>query len=144
MPCTDAQIAHLPFFGVLRGDIQSRNQSASAFLWCFEGALLDAYGYKKLEGRSWQEFDRWMASAKPHRSLIDAFREFERCFSQLSKRDRRSMEADKVLLFLKMVHQEERMDILFELGDDYGAQGLMRIGSKWNGYTDDMMRCGQP
>ena len=33
------------------------------------------------------------------------------------------MGADKVL-FLKMVHHEERFDILFELQDDYGAHGL--------------------
>ena len=85
---------------------------------------MDAYGYKKLEGRSWQEFDRWMASAKPHRSPIDAFREFERCFSQLLERERRLVRVDKVLLCLKTVHQEERMDILFEVGDEYGAHSL--------------------
>ena len=34
------------------------------------------------------------------------------------------MGADKVKLFFKSVHREERMDILLELEDDYGAHGL--------------------
>jgi hypothetical protein len=55
---------------------------------------------------------------------MDAFREFERRFSQLSESDRRSVGADKVRLFLKTVHHEERMYILFELRDDDGAHGL--------------------
>ena len=37
---------------------------------------------------------------------------------------------DKVLLFLKMVHQEERMDILFEIQDDRGAHGLIEEWSE--------------
>jgi hypothetical protein len=55
---------------------------------------------------------------------MDAFREFERRVSQLSESDWRSVGADKVRLFLKKVHHEERMDILFELRDDDGAHGL--------------------
>ena len=54
----------------------------------------------------------------------EAFREFECRFSQLSEWERRSVGADKVLLFLKTVHHEEGMDILFELQDDDGAHGL--------------------
>jgi hypothetical protein len=38
--------------------------------------------------------------------------------------------ADKVLLFLKMVHHAERADILFELEDDDGAHGLTEIWSE--------------
>ena len=54
----------------------------------------------------------WALSVKPCR------------FTQLSERDRRSVGVDKVLLFFKTVHQEERMDILFELQDDRGAHGV--------------------
>ena len=43
----------------------------------FEGALLEAYGYKKLEGQSRQEFDQWVVSVKPRHSATEAFREFE-------------------------------------------------------------------
>jgi hypothetical protein len=90
----------------------------------FEGALLEAYGYTKPEGRGRREFDRLVASARHHRNAMDALREFERRFSQLSEWERRSVGADKVLLFLKMVHHEERADILFELEDDNGAHGV--------------------
>jgi hypothetical protein len=89
----------------------------------FEGALLEAYGYAKPEGRGRREFDRWVASARRHRNAMDAFREFERRFSQLSEWERRSVGADKVLLFLKTIHHEERADVLFELLDDNGAHG---------------------
>ena len=90
----------------------------------FEGALMEAYGCAESEVRGRREFDRWVASARRHRSAIEAFREFERRFSQLSEWERRSVGADKVLLFLETVHHEERMDIMFELQDDYGAHGL--------------------
>ena len=52
----------------------------------FEGALVEMYGYKKPKGQSQQEFDRWVASIKPRRSVTEAFREFERRFAQLSER----------------------------------------------------------
>jgi hypothetical protein len=55
---------------------------------------------------------------------MDAFQEFERRFSQLSEWERRSVRADKVHLFLKTIHHEEREDILFELHDDNGAHGF--------------------
>jgi hypothetical protein len=90
----------------------------------FEGALLEACGYAKPEGSGRREFDRWVASARRHQNVMDAFQEFERCFSQLSESERISVGADKVRLFLKMVYHEERMDILFELQDDDGAHGL--------------------
>jgi hypothetical protein len=90
----------------------------------FEGALLEACGYGKPEGRSRREFDRWVASARRHRNGMDAFREFEHRFSQLSWWERRSVGADKVLLFLKTVHHEARADILFELQDEDGGHGL--------------------
>jgi hypothetical protein len=90
----------------------------------FEGALLKAYGYVEPEEEGRREFDRWVASAKRHRSAMEALREFERRFSQLSEWERRSVGADKVRLFLKTVHHEERMDILLELQDDDGAHGL--------------------
>jgi hypothetical protein len=89
-----------------------------------EWALLEAYGYAEQEGRGRREFDRWVASAKRQRSVMEAFREFKRRSSQLSEWERRSVGADKVRLFLKTVHHEERADILFELQDDDGAHGL--------------------
>ena len=60
---------------------------------------------------------------------MEAFREFEHCFAQLSDRDRRSVGADKVLLFFKSVNEKGRMAILSELGDDEGAYGLTE---DWN------------
>ena len=90
----------------------------------FEGALMEAYGCAESEVRGRREFDRWVASARRHRNAMEAFREFEGRFSQLSEWERRSVGADKVLLFLKTVHHEERMDIQFELQDDDGARGL--------------------
>ena len=90
----------------------------------FEGALMEAYGCAESEVRGRREFDRWVASARRHRNAMEAFREFEDRFSQLSEWERRSVGADKVLLFLKTVHHEERMDIQFELQDDDGARGL--------------------
>ena len=87
-------------------------------------ALFEAYGYEKLEGQGRRVFDQWVASVKAHRSAMKAFQEFEHCFAQLSKRDQRSVGVDKVLLFFKSVHREERMDILLELKDDYGASNL--------------------
>jgi hypothetical protein len=90
----------------------------------FEGALLEACGYAKPQGRGRREFDRWVTSARRHRNVMDAFREFEHRFSQLSEWEQRLVGADKVRLFLKTVHHEERADILFELQDDNGAHGL--------------------
>ena len=87
-------------------------------------ASLEAYGCKKPKGRSQHEFDQWVASVKAHRSAMEAFQEFECRFAQFSERDWRSVGADKVLLFLKTVHQEERMNLLFELQDDYKAHGV--------------------
>ena len=89
-----------------------------------EGALLEVYGYVKPEGQGQLELDLWVASEKTHRSAMESFQEFERRFVLLSERDRRSVWVDKVLLFLKTVHQEERMDILFEIQDDQGVHGL--------------------
>ena len=51
----------------------------------FEGALLEAYGHAEPEGRGQQEFERWVASARRHRSAMEAFREFEGHFAQLSE-----------------------------------------------------------
>ena len=51
----------------------------------FEGVLLEPYGYAEPEERGRHEFDRWVASARHNRSAMEAFREFERHFSQLSK-----------------------------------------------------------
>jgi hypothetical protein len=96
----------------------------------FEGALLEACGYAKPQGRGRREFDRWVATAMRHRNVMDAFREFERRFSQLSEWERRSVGADKVRLFLKTIHHEERADILFELHDDDGAHGFTEDWSK--------------
>jgi hypothetical protein len=56
----------------------------------FEGALMEAYGHAEPEGRGRREFDRWVASARRHRNVMDAFREFERRFSQLSEWEQRS------------------------------------------------------
>ena len=39
----------------------------------FERALFEAYGYAKPEGRGWHEFDRWVASARCHQSVMKAF-----------------------------------------------------------------------
>jgi hypothetical protein len=91
----------------------------------FEGALLEACGYVKLQGRGRREFGRWVASARRHRNVMDAFREFECRFSQLSEWERRLVGADKVLLFLKTIHHEERADVLLELLDDDGVHGVM-------------------
>ena len=110
---------------------------------------MKAYGYAEQEGRGRHEFDRWVASAGCHGSAMEAFREFEHRFSQLSEWERRSVGAAKVLLFFKTVHHEERLDILFELQDDYGAHGLTEVcsprsGPKWNGCVGNMMRGGWP
>jgi hypothetical protein len=90
----------------------------------FKGALLEVCGYAEPEVRGRREFDRCVASAKRQWSAIEAFQEFERRFSQLSEWEWRSVGADNVRLFLKTVHNEERVDILFELQYDYGAHGL--------------------
>ena len=60
---------------------------------------------------------------------MGAFREFEHRFAQLSDRDQRLVEADKVLLFLKSVNEKGRMAILPELEDDEGKYGLTE---DWN------------
>jgi hypothetical protein len=39
----------------------------------FEGALLEACRYAKPEGSGRREFDRWVASARRHRNVMDAF-----------------------------------------------------------------------
>jgi hypothetical protein len=96
----------------------------------FEGALLEACGYAKPEGRRRREFDQWVASARRYRNVMDAFREFECRFSQLSESDRRLVGADKDRLFFKTVHHEEIMDILFELWDGDGAHGLTKNWSE--------------
>mgnify|MGYP000167333026 CR=1 FL=1 len=51
----------------------------------FEGALLGAYRYAKLEHRGRHDFDRWVASVKAHRNAMESFQEFERRFAQLSE-----------------------------------------------------------
>ena len=51
-------------------------------------------------------------------------RKFEHPFAHLSERDRRSVGADKVLLFLRSVNKKGRMTILFELEDDNRVNGL--------------------
>ena len=63
----------------------------------------EAYKY----GR--REFDLWVSSAKAPRSAMEAFREFDLRFSQLSGRDRESVGADKVALFLKSVNERGRV-----------------------------------
>ena len=83
----------------------------------------EAYEYDR------REFELWVASVKAPRSAMEAFREFEHRFAQLSDRDRRSVGADKVLLFFKSVIEKGRMAILFELEDDKGAYGLTK---DWN------------
>ena len=75
---------------------------------------------------------------------MKAFQEFERRFAQPSKWNRRLVGADKVLLFLKSVHREEKMDILLESEDGYGGTTSSRIGPKWNGYVGDMMGSVRP
>ena len=75
------------------------------------------------------EFGLWVASVKAPRSAMKAFREFEHRFAQLSDRDRRSVGADKVLLFFKSVNEKGRMTILSDLEDDEGAYGLTE---DWN------------
>ena len=59
-----------------------------------------------------REFSLWVESMKAPRSAMDAFREFDHCFSQLSDRDQESVGADKVLLFLKSINEKGRMAIL--------------------------------
>ena len=61
----------------------------------------EAYGYEKLEGQGRRKFDRWVASVQAPRSAIKEFREFKNRSAQLSERDRRSVGAEKVLLFLR-------------------------------------------
>ena len=68
-----------------------------------------------------REFGLWVASVKAPRSAMEAFREFDHRFSQLSDRDQESVGADKVLLFLKSVNEKGRMAILPDLEDDEGA-----------------------
>ena len=65
----------------------------------FEGALLEAYGCAKPEERGRREFDRWVASARRHRSMMEAFQEFECRFSQLSEWERRSVGQTKSSYF---------------------------------------------
>ena len=71
-----------------------------------------------------REFCLWVTSEKAPRSAMEAFREFDHRFSQLSDRDQESVGADKVLLFLKSVNEKGRMAILPDLEDDEGAYGL--------------------
>ena len=83
----------------------------------------EAYKY----GR--REFDLWVSSAKAPRSAMEALREFDLRFSQLSARDRESVGADKVALFLKSVNERGRVAIFPYLEDDEGAYGLTE---DWN------------
>ena len=76
-----------------------------------------------------REFDLWVSSAKAPRSAMKAFREFDLRFSQLSARDRESVGADKVALFLKSVNERGRVAIFPYLEDDEGAYGLTE---DWN------------
>ena len=132
----DAEMAKMGVDEAMRLDFFCRVAAESKYKWVkelreaheswesFEGALLEAHGYAAAEERGRREFDRWVTATKRHRNAMEAFRLFEGRFSQLSEWERRSVGADKVLLFLKTVHHEERMDILFELQDDDGAHGL--------------------
>ena len=79
----------------------------------------EAYEYDR------HEFGLWVASVKPPRSAMNAFREFDRRFSQLSDWDQESVGVDKVLLFLKSINENGRMAILPELKDDEGAYALI-------------------
>ena len=132
----DAEMAKMGVDEAMRLDFFCRVAAESKYKWVkelreaheswesFEGALLEAHGYAAAEERGRREFDRWVTATKRHRNAMEAFRLFEGRFSQLSEWERRSVGADKVLLFLKTVHHEERMDIQFELQDDDGARGL--------------------
>ena len=60
---------------------------------------------------------------------MEAFREFDHQFSQLSDRDQELVGAVKVLLFLKSVNEKGRMAIFPDLEDDEGAYGLTE---DWN------------
>ena len=78
----------------------------------------EAYKYDR------REFDLWVSSVKAPRSAMEAFREFNYQFSQLSSRDQESVGADKVPLFLKSINERGRMAIFPDLEDDEGAYGL--------------------
>ena len=69
---------------------------------------------------------RGKVGTKAHRSVMKAFQEFEHRFAQLLQQAQRLVGADKVLLILKMANGEERMNILLELEDDYGAHNLTK------------------
>ena len=60
---------------------------------------------------------------------MEAFREFDLRFSQLSVRDQESVGADKVPLVLKSVNEKGRMAIFPDLEDDEGEYGLTE---DWN------------
>ena len=75
----------------------------------------EAYKY----GR--REFDLWVSSAKAPQIAMEALREFDLQFSQLSVRDQESVGADKVPLFLKSVNERGRVAIYPYLEDDEGA-----------------------
>ena len=53
----------------------------------------EAYKYDR------REFDLWVSSVKAPQSAMEAFREFEYWFSQLTDRDQESVGADMVPLF---------------------------------------------
>ena len=65
-----------------------------------------------------------MASAKTHQGTTQSFLDFERCFSQLSKREQRLARVNKVL-FVKSIDRRERMAIRLKLEEDDGANGLI-------------------
>ena len=58
----------------------------------------EAYKYDR------REFGLWVESMKAPQSAMEAFREFEHRFAQLSDQYQESVGADKVLLFLKSVN----------------------------------------
>ena len=89
-----------------------------------EEYLLEVYRYEKLRGRGPHEFYQWVSSMKTHQSAMDAFVEFECRFAHLTELDRRLVEVDKVLLFVKSIDRRERNAIGIHLEDDDGANGL--------------------
>jgi hypothetical protein len=76
-----------------------------------------------------REFGLWVSSVNTPQSAMEAFREFDHRFSQLSDRDQESVGADKVLLFLKSDNEKGRMAVLPDLEDDEGAYVLTE---DWN------------
>ena len=86
--------------------------------------LREAYDYKRRKGRGQGEFEQWVASAKIHQTATQAFLEFERHFAQLSKREKRLVGVDKVLMLVRSIDRKERMAIGIKLEDKDNANGL--------------------